>query len=663
MMKRTLIWLVLIYVFARGSFASLAVPVDRPEILSGVGDDTVKVYREKVMSIAYLPDTLFRDTLRRVYREKTIPIVYLPDSLIRDTLRYEYVRIKNIASRSSFTKELYKLFFVNPKRNRVNVMRTQNSEERFRPYEGKMINKITIKILPPYGTSVYDTTYLEEDLGRLRLIANKIHMKTAVRTLKKQLTLKRGMPLMPFELVQNEILLRNLSYIDDVNIFVSEDPDNPAEVNLTIICKDEFSWGAEVTSNFMNSARVSLVNKNFFRLGHIIDYEFSYRGTKEKKWGNRLEYRINSMFGTHIDFLGSYRNDYRVKQIRGELERPFVTSTVKWGGGFAANRVYYSDELPDIDIERQKIPFDYHSQDVWAGRSFLLRSRHNYTRNLYLMARFLNTNFNDRPEVSSDSNQFYYNRRSYFGGIVYRKLRYYRANLIYDFGRTEDIPTGFLSAITGGQEFNEFKRSGYLGYNLYYSHFNKHTERYYAVEGALASYINESGFERGILKVGLHHISNLISLGNFRLRFYDDVNYVLGIRRYPSDYLYFEDNDVMGFSSDSLRGNQKLSNSLSATLFLPYIKKGFRMSVTAFADVGAIADNNRSILKSKAYWGLGVAVRLRNDNIAFKNITFRFSYYPRVPADMRNIEASMSGNLQQGFYDYQVHKPRTVRYE
>lgn len=42
-------------------------------------------------------------------------------------------------------------------------MRTQNSEERFKAYSGKVIHDISIVVLPPYGTSVYDTTYFEED--------------------------------------------------------------------------------------------------------------------------------------------------------------------------------------------------------------------------------------------------------------------------------------------------------------------------------------------------------------------------------------------------------------------------------------------------------------------------------------------------------------------
>ena len=53
-----------------------------------------------------LPDTL-----------KQNDVVFLPDSLIRDTLQYEFSKIKEVAYRRKWTKELYKMIFVNPSEN------------------------------------------------------------------------------------------------------------------------------------------------------------------------------------------------------------------------------------------------------------------------------------------------------------------------------------------------------------------------------------------------------------------------------------------------------------------------------------------------------------------------------------------------------------------
>lgn len=603
------------------------------------------------------------DTLKTKASQTAATLLYLPDSLIRDTLKYEYSKIKQAAGKTRLTKELYKMIFVDPKPGRVNIMRTQNSEEPYRQYKGKIIRKIDIIVLPPYGHSVYDTTWIESDIGRLKKIANDIHLRTAERTVKRQITLQEGMTLSPFEIVQNEILLRDLPYIDDAAIWIDSLPNNSNYVDITVVCKDEFSWGGEIATNFLNSARIGVENKNFMRWGHVVNYELSYRGTKEKKWGNSIEYQISSILGSHLDFNGFYQNDYRDKLVRLEVDKQFLTSQTRWAGGVAYERVFYSDDLPDRNISRLDEPFNFRAVDAWSGRSFSLAPKYNYNRNFYVTTRFFNTTFRNRPIVSVDTNQFYYNRNSYFLAFAFTKIRYYKANLIYDFGRTEDIPTGLYLATTMGFENNEYQNSAYIGIESCYSFFNKHSERFYSVEAAIGSYINEWGFERGVIKVGLNHISNLCTIGTSRFRFYNRLNYIVGIKRYPSDNLYFQDYDIGGFRSDTLSGNQKLSGSIAATLFLPFIKKGFRASVTVFSDAGAIAPRNESIFSSKTYWGMGVALNIRNDNIVFKNISIRLAFYPRVPSDARSFQASITGNPKDGFYDYRVYKPRIIEYK
>ena len=641
----------------------LAIDHRIPAVQDSVRLDTVN----KSLQAQSLQHLLERDSLPLM----TLPVdaqmkmspVYLPDSLIRDTLRYEYTKIKDFAYKAKWTKELYKMVFVNPHRGYLNVMRTQNSEERFKAYSGKVIHDISIVVLPPYGTSVYDTAYFEEDMGWLKNLANKTHMKTAEKVIRRQLTIKPGMLLVPFELVQNEILLRRLDYIDDANMIVTEDPDNPAQVNVTLICKDQLSWGATVESNFLNSFDIGLENKNFMKLGHVLNYEFSYRGTKDKKWGNELEYKVNSLWGTHINIRGYYRNDYREKEVFVDVERQFLTNRMKWAGGMGVGRVFYSDDLPDRNVNRLEELFNYHYQDVWLGKSFLLPYRYSYNQNMFLTGRFFTTLFNNRPLVTDDTNHLYYNRRDYFAAFTYIKMKYYKANLIYDFGRTEDIPTGLMLSLTTGYEKSEFDNYGYIAGECHYSHFNKYDERYYALEAALGSYVNEDGFTRGTLKLGASHISNLCSWGSFKFRFYNDVHYVKGIRRYPGDFLYMEDRNIRGFSSDTLRGNQKLSSSLATTFFLPYIKKGFRVSISSFCDFGVIAADNKKLVHSKTYWGFGVGVNLRNDNVVIKNISFRFAVYPTIPEDGRSFQAILSSGNRGSFYDYHVTKPQVIQYE
>lgn len=613
----------------------------------------------------FAPDTLdfFTPILENLEPIREVPLVYQPDSLIRDSLRYEYTKIKNFAYKSSFTKELYKLIFVDPKPNRIPIMRIENSEERFEEHAGKTIGTIDVKVLPPYGRSVYDTSYVDANLAWLKKVANRVHMRTSRNTVRKQLTFKAGDRLIPFDVVQNELLLRSLTFIDDVVILTIADSTDVSKVNLLIVCKDDFSWREEVSTNFLSSVKLSFANKNFLRVGHYVTYQISFRENKDKQWGNYVEYRMNSIFGKHFDFKGFYQNDYVAKQLWLELKRPFISSTIKWGGGLEFGRVFRREELPNINLVKQTQPFDYHTLDIWGGRSFSLGSKYSYNQNIYVLGRFLNTMFVNRPEISRDSNQYFYNRQNHYIGIVYRKLKYYRANLVYDFGRTEDIPTGLYTGLTMGYEVSNYINSGFAGVEAKYSHFNQRTQRFYTISAAIASFFNKNGFERGLFKLDLHHISNLISINRSRFRFYNNLNYARGIERYPGNYLYFRDEDIMDFNSDTIRGSQKLSTTLITTFFLPYIKLGFRGAISTYTCFGVIAPENKSLIKSRTYTGIGFAINLRNDNLAFRNICLRFTFYPRPPSDMRVFNSSISSRFLSGFHDYNINKPGDVRYE
>ena len=48
--------------------------------------------------------------------------------------------------------------------------------------------------------------------------------------------------------------------------------------------------------------------------------------------------------------------------------------------------------------------------------------------------------------------------------------KFYKTNLIYSYGRTEDIPCGVLVNLTAGKEINEYKERFYTGINLSAGH-------------------------------------------------------------------------------------------------------------------------------------------------------------------------------------------------
>ena len=125
----------------------------------------------------------------------------------------------------------------------------------------------------------------------------------------------------------------------------------------------------------------------------------------------------------HINIRGYYRNDYREKEVFVDVERQFLTNRMKWAGGMGVGRVFYSDDLPDRNVNRLEELFNYHYQDVWLGKSFLLPYRYSYNQNMFLTGRFFTTLFNNRPLVTDDTNHLYYNRRDYFAAFNYIKMK------------------------------------------------------------------------------------------------------------------------------------------------------------------------------------------------------------------------------------------------
>ena len=590
--------------------------------------------------------------------------VFMPDSLIRDSLRYEFTRLKEVAYRHGWSRQVYQMIFVHPPHGNIEVIEAENSEARYRPYQGREIREVHVRVLPPFGTSIHaasDSTRWFEVMG------NSIHQRTSGRIVRRELTVKPGDKVTPFELVQNELLLKHLSSIDDALVQVIEVAGDSSRVDLQVTCRDEFSWTGSGSTNFTSNAEIGIENRNLWGIGHLARYKAEFQKHENKKWGHEAEDATRNLLVPHLDFLGIYRHTADHHFFSLALKKEFLTTRTRWAGGASFMRVFSSALLVDKDIEKPVKLFNYRFVDAWGGYSWQRPRLYTFNQNFFVTARFTAIRFFDRPEVLPDSNHFYYNRDTYIAAASYIKLKYFKANLIHDFGRAEEIPSGLYGTFIIGHEKQEFDDFFYLGTGWTYSWYNAHADHFYSFSAALGSFFNSYKMESGVFKLDGNYISPLYRAGKNRFRLYARVDYTRGINRLPGDSIYFRRKDIHGFDNRATRrtlgGNHRLSASLSTTLFLSRIKWGFRASLSAYADMGMLATGRTMLVKQAPYWGVGASLNLRNDNIVFKNLSVRVVYYPRVAGNIDHFHFSAHANRESGFHDYKVHAPEPLRYE
>lgn len=588
--------------------------------------------------------------------------IKLQDSIHYETSSNNFWRDYIDSRKTNIGKTISRLVITPPK-EKITIDPTVNIARRFDEHKGKRISKIDVKVLPPYGAKVYDTITPEyKSMAWYKKLINATHFKTSKRLITRQLTTKVGSYVDPFTLVQEEISLKSMKNIDDVLIILYQDPDEENAVIMQVICKDDFSWTGAVESDFIHSFQGEVSNSNMFGLGQYMEYSFKYDAEKWKRCGNIFRFEYPNIVGTHINSSIYYRNDDKDKLLTIHFERPFLTNTTKWAGGIGFERVYYSYNLPDKRVEWADAKFNYRYEDLWAGHTILLNEKHRFNRTIHLTGRIYGTDMRNATDtINMEQIHFYKDRLNLLLSIQFTSLKYYKGLQIFDLGRSEFVPTGFNIGITGGYEWCAINPSGYIEFFGNYSFFNDETERYYGASLTVGSFVNTlNGFNRGMLNVTATHISNPQTIGDFTCRIYANTTYTLGFNRYPQEQLFITDNEIRGFKADSLFGNKKLGLSIGATSFSPRLKYDFRVAVGAFVDMGVIAEKEKSIFKSKSYFGLGVQLNVQNNNFLIKNLSIRLAYYPRVPSagESRDYSALISSWSKNGFHEYKVEKPQ-----
>ena len=541
----------------------------------------------------------------------------VPDSLSKAF--YDSLKVK--AERRRLTSLLYDMIIVapatqGPAREELKSTRT------YEAYEGKTIRSIEIIRLDAFGQDINDPE--DKSPSRAERLMNSTYTKTRKFVLSQHLVFRKGDTVSALRLADNERLLRELPFIDDARITVVPADSNFADI--AVVVREKYPVGINLRIDDLKSGRAGVFTRNFAGFGHELEISLPYNYNKYNTPGIGLRYSVNNIARSFSDLKMQFSDGLGTTLLGGVFSRDFVTSETKYAWSAS---VMFTRTNDGIDTMAVPAPLRFTRQDYWAARSFML-DRSSVTR-LIITGRYMHNNVFRRPLIDDFSYYRFQNYRTVTGSLTVTSQRFINTSLIYSYGRTEDIPYGYMAELLLGRENNEFKWRSYAGLSVAYGNFFTGLGYLYAGAGISAFY-NKGNTEQGMVQGSLRYFTPLARVGRSKVRTFMNLNFTRGFNRYSDECLYFRnDGLIRGFRNDSLSGNTRLALSFEPVLFINKPLIGFRFALFAFADAGILSRSEFMEDSFHAVTALGAGVRIRNDQLVLNTLQVRIAWYPNSP--------------------------------
>lgn len=556
---------------------------------------------------------------------------------------------------SSFLwKSLYPLIFKRNKRSLEESTEGKEVTHIYQEFKGKTIRKIEIRKLGAFGTTVYDTIY---ELTKLDRILNSTHVNTLTPVIKNYLLIKPGDELDPLELADNERIIRDASIFSDAR-FIVRPVQNNDSVDLVLIVQDIYPVGIDFNASGIDRASLKLTNRNFFGTGHKIEQRLDYDGdTRPIFYLSEGAYKVRNIAGSFFDadLLWKSAPDGKAFAVAGN--KPFITPEIKYAGGFSLGNYTRYIEYDSLSFHPQ---YQFNNIDLWSGYATIIerdRSSRQLRTQAAITGRYQRTNFIKTPEVVDRNVTEFVKLQRYLVGFSFLKSGFYRNNMIFGFGRTEDIPIGYLGELTLGYEKFDKEIRTFTGLNLLRGDNIKGTTYLYSRLN-LGGYWHKGDFTDGFISADLFYISSLMKAGTNRIRHFFQLHYLAGINRQHYRYLELNNNPLTNtYNNYNYEGRQRISLRMEAVLFTSYYILGFRFAPYSFFEAAMISSNNRNLFRNPLYPAIGVGIRIKNENLVFSTFQFSFTIFPRPDTPGSNLLFEVANATQVNIKNFGLNPP------
>lgn len=539
------------------------------------------------------------------------------------------------------------------------VKQAKQVNEQYSLYEGKIIRRITVTTLDPFGYLVHDTGSYPKSF--LEKSGNSLHVKTQYHIIRNRMLIHENDVYDSLLVKESERLIRSQSYIHDVIVSAALTGENSDSVDVNVRVSD--LWSIIPDGAFSGeSFNIKLSDKNLAGLGHTLtgSYKQNYLN------GNNAfsaYYFVPNIQNSYISVRLGYAIDEQKDYVKGlNIERPFYSPVARWAGGAAVSQQKLTGWIYKNDTVRLYLQSKANIQDYWAAAAWQVfkgRSVTDRTTKLIFSGRIFSTRYLENPIEQPDIMEYYTSEMFFLSGLGISSRKYVKQSYVFRFGTTEDVPVGIKYGIVAGYQLKNHER-WYWG--VYHSWGNFFKLGYFGTNFEYGTFINASYKTQGVFKISTNYFSGLFSIGNWKFRQFVKPELTIGINRASYDRLTLNDGyGLNGFNSDVLSGTNRFLIVLQTQSYAPWNLVGFRFGPYINLSFGMLGNGTSGFQHSRMYPQLGFGVLIRNDYLVVKNVQLSFAFYPSIPGHGENV---LKGNpfrtTDFGFPDFIIGKPAIV---
>jgi hypothetical protein len=579
-----------------------------------------------------------------------------------------YKSIESFSIKRKFTKFAYRLVFnpvapVSSHKPAKKKVYKKLIQKPYSAFEGKIIRKIHIETLDPFGYSIADTIVRPPNF--ISKNGNRLHIKSSRMTIRNLLLIRQNQVFDSLLVKESERLVRSGGFVTDVSFYITTTSKNSDSVDIFIRELDNWSLIPRIAAS-PSSVTLGLDDKNFMGLGHESRNEVTWNHASNL-YAYKIHYYIPNIRNTYVNSTIHLGTDEGGNFIRSfAVDRPFFSPFAKWAAGANYTQQFRKVLIHGSDSGIILQPFRFNTQDYWAGSAVQLfkgNTENDRTTNFISAVRFLRVRYLEKIDEAYDPQHYFSDENLYMASIGISTRKYVQDKYIFKFGLTEDVPIGRVYSLTGGYQDKSSGGRFYFGARI--SSGNYYPWGYLSFNSEYGTFIRNSIVEQGVFTIGLNYFTGLAEIGKWKFRQFVKPQLTIGISRYLYDSLTLNDGHGLdGFNSTSLSGSRRIVLTLQTQSYAPWNFIGFRFGPYVTFSLGKLGDAESGFNNSRLYSQIGLGVLIKNEHLVINTFQLSIAYYPMIPGHGQNIVKTNSfRSTDFGFRDFEIGKPAVVGFQ